>query len=222
MASIIKKALDLYSYANSVKAIVVFLIGLLGSQWAGKTVCIQTELDYVIALGIGFCSGCLGAWLFIKLGEYAWRISYPVHVSIVANGGAEFALLFHPFRKGVYTIIGQLSGTGVKYRSPFTLFRRTLKADEENTIRVANYSGGELNPDSWGVRVYGDSGSVYFHGTHRYSDRYTKTEWITLRLRVRMEGLRRSSDYRYKFRFGNELGFEVKTVSTSHEANSDL
>ena len=222
MASIIKKALDLHSYANSIKTIVVVLNGLLGSQWAGKTACIQTELDYVIALGIGFCSGCLGAWLLIKLGEYVWRISYPVQVSIVANGGAEFGLLFHPYRKGVYTIIGQLCGTSVKYRSPFTLFRRTLKADEEQTIRVSNYTGGELNPGSWGVRVYGQSGSVYFHGTHSYSDKTTKTEWITLILRVRMEGLRRSTDHRYKFRFGNELGFEVKKVSTSHEAKSDL
>ena len=87
-----------------------------------------------------------------------------------------------------------------------------LKTDEETKIRVADYSGGDLNRDSWGVRVYDWHSSIlYFDSFDKYRNRRSpKTEWITLRVQVRMEGLRRTSDHLYQFRFGKELGFEVE------------
>ena len=125
MESSFKRAWGWFGHANNIRSFLVLLLSLSGAKWAEMNVSPHNVVNYFLTVGIGFFSSGLVAWILILSGKYVWRISYPVRVSISPNGGKEVALLFHPFRKGVYTITGRLSGPRVIYLSPFTMHTRT-------------------------------------------------------------------------------------------------
>ena len=154
MGVLLKNLLSLAGHIGNVKTLVGLFSGCCGTWWAAMMSCPEDVVPYLSIIGGAFSLSCLIGISSVHATYAGWCKWYQPKVDITAYDGKEVCLTIRPrneFSEGDCEVTGRLSGPGVRYQSPFALYRGQINAYDEKKVAVAVFSGGEFNSDSWGV-----------------------------------------------------------------------
>ena len=219
MWGFLKSLLSLAGHIGNVKTLVGLFSGCCGTWWASTRACPEDVVPYLSIVVGAFSLSCLIGISTVHATYAGWRKWYQPKVDITAYDGKEVSLIIRPrseFSEGECEVTGKLSGPGVGYRSPFTLCRGSIKAYVETKVVVAEFAGDDHAAQYYGYKVKDHFGRSV-HSVNMLMQSHPpspQTAWINLNVKVRFDGLRRSSDHQCRFRFVERLGFEVEVVNT--------